>query len=67
MYIKLVQILMLVLVAMVLLEGVPEFADTIHNAIPSDRHSAQYNLAFWLLTLIVAFALLKNSKRNTLP
>ena len=64
MYIKLVQILILTLVAMVLFEGLPELSGAIQNLMAGGGHSSQYNLAFWVLVLIGLFSLFKNLKRS---
>lgn len=64
MYMKLVQGLILVLVAMVLLEGLPELSDALRSLLAGGRHSSQYNLAFWVLILIGLFSLFKNLKRG---
>ena len=61
---KLIQILILVLVAMVLLEGLPELSRFFRNLGAGGRHSSQYNLAFWTLIIIGLFSLLRNIKRS---
>jgi hypothetical protein len=61
---KLIQILIITLAAMVLLEGVPELSRGLQNLMAGNRHSPQYNLAFWTLILIGLFAILRNIKRS---
>lgn len=64
MHTKLIQILILVLVAMVLLEGLPELSRFFRDLAAGGRHSSQYNLAFWTLVLIGLFSLARNLKRG---
>lgn len=62
MYTKLIQIIILVLVAMVLIEGIPELSQSIQGLMAGSRHSSPYNLAFWTLILIGLFSFFKNTK-----
>lgn len=64
MYTKLIQVVILVLVAMVLIEGLPELSDFFRNLAAGNRHSSQYNLAFWVLVLIGMFSLFRNIKQR---
>lgn len=61
---KLIQILILVLVAMVFIEGLPELSRFFRDLGAGSRHSPQYNLAFWTLVLVGLFSLARNLKRR---
>lgn len=64
MYTRLVQLLLLILVGIIMLDGLPGMGASIWNALPGQGHSSQYNLAFWIMILIGIFALLKSRNQG---
>lgn len=48
MYTRLIQILLLALIAIIMLDGLPGLGASIINAIPGAGHSSPYNLIFWI-------------------
>ncbi len=64
MYTRLIQILLIILVGIILLDGLPGLSASIKNAVPGHGHSSQYNLIFWIMILIGIFALLKSNRQG---
>lgn len=67
MYTRLIQILLLVLVAIIMMDGLPGLGVSLQNAMPGQGHSSQYNLVFWIMILIGIFALLKSRNQGNTP
>lgn len=67
MYARLIQILLLILVAIIMFDGLPGLGVSIRNALPGQGHSSQYNLIFWIMILIGVFALLKRRNQGNNP
>lgn len=59
MYAKLLIAIIIGMALILLSEGLPGFTLSIKNMFPSESHSSQYNLIFWLMILVSLFALLK--------
>jgi len=67
MYTRLIQILLLILVAIIMFDGLPGLSTSLRNAVPGQGHSSQYNLIFWIMILIGIFALLKSRNQGNNP
>lgn len=67
MYTRLIQILLLALIAIIMLDGLPGLGASMINAIPGAGHSSPYNLIFWIMILIGIFALLKSHNQGNHP
>ena len=64
MYKRIVQLLLLIMVGIIMLDGLPEIGESIKDALPGQGHSPQYNLIFWIMILIGIFALLKSRNQG---
>lgn len=67
MYTRLIQILLLTLIAIIMLDGLPGLSASVCNAMPGSGHSSPYNLIFWIMILIGIFALLKSRNQGNHP